>query len=192
MLRAIKTIIACELAAEPNVLQLLRARFRSVATITTEPTERGRQQITPFSPLFGLHILRRKPLQDFLGSRPFVLGGKAVPWSSPVDRTLFCRLLQAEADGLIRIKFEGPMAYDPTRPALPYEEDPVVGYSTCPLVGDYSLYLQMIPSDAAQDDMCVDVCLSICLLVVCQLDYPLSLRPALPGLSATSICPLHF
>jgi transcriptional accessory protein Tex/SPT6 len=91
---ALKVIIAAEYSAEPRVLQRFREFFLTSATISTEPTEVGRSQITPFNELFGLHWLQNKSVRELLEPE------------YADERTTFLRLLQAEQDGLINITFK--------------------------------------------------------------------------------------
>ena len=97
VLKAISVLLASELCAEPSVRAAARAQYRRFATISTRPTPKGLLAINPFSPLFGIHHLDRKELDDFFKGK---------------DRTLFLRLLEAEKSGLITVQMNPPQETD--------------------------------------------------------------------------------
>ena len=95
--KALTTVIGTELASEPSFKSATRRMYRGCTTISTEPTSKGILEITPFTELFGLHYLKRKPLQLFL--------------EGPGRKT-FIQLVQAEKDGLLVIKFQHPIVFN--------------------------------------------------------------------------------
>jgi transcriptional accessory protein Tex/SPT6 len=104
VLKAVSVMLASELCAEPSVRAAAREQYRRGATVTTRPTPKGLLAINPFSPLFGLHHLDRKELDDFYKGK---------------DRTLFLRLLEAEKSGLITVRLDPPQEIDPSKPTQP-------------------------------------------------------------------------
>ena len=105
--KAMTTVVACELAAEPMVKNAVRQKYRAITTISTQPTAKGLLEITPFNEFFGLHWLERKPLSDFLR----------------YDKTLFLKLLQAEKEGLLLITYKHPLDDAGSADVFPYFED---------------------------------------------------------------------
>ena len=93
--RALTTIVATELAAEPSVKRAVRHKYREVTTISTNPTGKGLLMITPFSEYFGLHFIKNKPLKHFFDT-------------TGTERSLFLKLVKAEKEGLINIIFDHP------------------------------------------------------------------------------------
>jgi transcription elongation factor SPT6 len=95
VMEGVRVMIAAEIAAEPSVRRVMRLAYRSVACISTRPTPKGRDVISPFHELFGLHMLNKKPLRDL-----FEAAGS--------DRHLYGRLMQAKAQGLIDVDIVVP------------------------------------------------------------------------------------
>lgn len=90
-----RVMIAAEIAAEPSVRRVVRAVYRSVGYITTQPTAAGLDQINPFHEMFGLHMLDRRPLREFFESKGS-------------GRYMYARLMQAKSQGLIEVKIMIP------------------------------------------------------------------------------------
>jgi hypothetical protein len=122
VLRAVRVIISTEMANEPSLRRAARAMYRIRATVSTFPTSKGILLINPFHPLFGVHYLKDKPLNDFFTS----------------DKTLFARLLRAEAEGLLILTFNMPRPDD--------------GPAAAPFMHDLQLFSQFMPTLAPQDD----------------------------------------
>jgi len=93
--KALVILVATEFASEPSVKKAVRACYREISTVSTEPTSKGIMDITPFTELFGLHFLKNKPLKDFMTGR---------------GRQQFLQIVQAERDGLLVIKLQHPIA----------------------------------------------------------------------------------
>ena len=85
---ALKFIAATDLAAFPSFRGVVRNRFRLTAVVSTKPTEKvgdpfstgiprvfllcilqGKQELDPAHPYFGLHVIKEKPLTEFLEKR---------------------------------------------------------------------------------------------------------------------------
>jgi hypothetical protein len=105
----------------------IQAQYKGKATISTKPTERGLSSINPFSQLFGIHYLDRKPLNEFFKGK---------------DRTLFLRLMDAEKNGLITVTVDPPMMLTTSG----WEKD------LHPFLNDANLMMQMIPSVPMEDE----------------------------------------
>ena len=132
VIKATSVILASEYCAEPSVRERTKEVYRRVATISTRPTKKGANgalAINPFSPLFGIHYLDKKELTDFYVGR---------------DRTLFLRILEAEKQGLITVRFEWPMMYDDRKQR--WEPDKK------PFLSDAGLMKIMMPSVHPRDD----------------------------------------
>ena len=102
-----RKLLSFEIGAEPNVLRRARKYYRSHAKISTEPTEKGVAVINPMHELFGLHTLYMKPIIELLEPPPgpsYYVGGS--------NRTVYARLVKAERDGLLKIKFTAPESPD--------------------------------------------------------------------------------
>lgn len=97
-IKAVKTLVAIELANEPSVRERARDKYRSGATVSTFPTTKGTAEIHPFHELFGISLLHHKPVYELL--------------HDPSDRSLFLKLLKAETDGLITVKINPPPLRD--------------------------------------------------------------------------------
>jgi hypothetical protein len=90
--------------------------FLERARVTTRPTEKGVQAISPFSEWFGLHMLVEKPLKQFFDHHhncygPSGSGGinaMCVMRTGESGRSLFLRLVEAEKLGLIKIDISLP------------------------------------------------------------------------------------
>jgi transcriptional accessory protein Tex/SPT6 len=110
-------VMATELAYDPCVRASARAFLKLKCTISTYPTEKGKEQILPFSELYGLHRIEKKPVTDFFSSQGL---------------DVFMRIIDAEKKELIEVKFN----FDPTGlwenlrlmqlffPATPVDLDP--------------------------------------------------------------------
>lgn len=85
VLRATRDMLAMEIAYEPCIRQVVRAAFLRRASVTTVPTEKGKQVIDPSHQYHGLQYLTEKPLTDFATS------------------SLFLKLEQAEKEGYLTI-----------------------------------------------------------------------------------------
>jgi transcription elongation factor SPT6 len=90
---AVSQIVATEYAAEPNVRRALRAKYRDNVTISTRPTVKGLNELTPFDPLFGLVYLDDMPVKEFFDRK----------------KSLYMQLLQAEHDGFLIINCSKPL-----------------------------------------------------------------------------------
>ena len=102
---AVRKVLCTELAAEPSVRKSVRDHYRHNATLSTEPTKKGIEVITPFHELFGLHKLDRKPIIELLNppsKESMFVGGS--------NRTVFARLVRAQKEGLLEIKLNPPNA----------------------------------------------------------------------------------
>jgi transcription elongation factor SPT6 len=86
-------VAAKEIAWDPLVRHLAKKFYLEVGSLNTNVTERGVTEISPFSEYFGLHMLRRKPLKEFL---------------SADGLSQFMRLIEAEGKGIISIEFLNP------------------------------------------------------------------------------------
>lgn len=93
VLAAARHMLALELANEPTLKAQGRAYFNKKATLSTTPTPKGLEEITPLHELFGLHYLDRKPVQDFFYDD---------------DRTLYAKLRKAQQDGFLNITLNAP------------------------------------------------------------------------------------
>merc|ERR1711871_1053261 len=97
VLNSMRTVLAVELAMEPNIKKAAREMYRQKVLVNTILTEKGIESITPFHEMFGFHIIENKPVSNFMyGS----------------SRTLFAKLAKMEADNLIKIKFDFPRTQD--------------------------------------------------------------------------------
>lgn len=94
--RALAVLVGSEIAAEPGVRRLARETYRQAASLSTKPTKLGISAINPFSPLFGIHNLQRKPIQEL--------------FDNPPDRTLFLRILEAEKNGFLSFTIHHPQS----------------------------------------------------------------------------------
>lgn len=92
--RGVQKLLAIELSHEPCVRLRMRDIYRSYATLSTEPTEKGDTVITPFHELFGYSFLKEKPISDLFELQS--------------DATTYVRLMKAQADGLIRVTINAP------------------------------------------------------------------------------------
>lgn len=102
-----RKLLCVEMGAEPNVLRKARKYYRNHAKISTEPTDKGVSVINPMHELFGLHTLYMKPIIELLEPTPgpsYYVGGS--------NRTVYARLVKAERDGLLKIKFVAPESPD--------------------------------------------------------------------------------
>ncbi|CAG0900948.1 unnamed protein product [Cyprideis torosa] len=86
VLRAVKFMMATQLAKEPLVRASVRENFFEMATMDVKPTKRGVQEIDENHPLYPLKYLSKKPIRD-------------------IANEMFLRLSTAEEDGLITIQF---------------------------------------------------------------------------------------
>lgn len=61
-----------------------RSLYKFAASVSTTPTAKGKEEIDSFHPLYGLHYLDRKPLNDF----------RTQPAHSrePIDRTMWLKI----------------------------------------------------------------------------------------------------
>ncbi|PRW45415.1 transcription elongation factor SPT6 isoform A [Chlorella sorokiniana] len=90
VVKAGRHMAATEIAAEPLVRQVVRKHYQDNAAVWTAPTAAGETAIDPFHPLARVKRLGGKPLYSFEGSDDFL------------------RLLQAEKEGLITVRFALP------------------------------------------------------------------------------------
>ncbi|CAM9238997.1 unnamed protein product [Chrysoparadoxa australica] len=95
VLKATRHMLACEVAAEPQVKAACRHYFRTQSVVTTNPTDLGKQEIDFFHPLYGLHYLHGKPLLDLLHAKGD-------------DATLFVKLERAQKDGFVKLEILPP------------------------------------------------------------------------------------
>jgi transcription elongation factor SPT6 len=93
VLRLVRALVATEVAAEPRVRQYMREIFKANALLYTKPTAKGLETIGAFHDLFGLHMIKGKPLYEM-----FHRDGPSQ----------YLKLLRAEKDGLITISIETP------------------------------------------------------------------------------------
>ncbi len=91
--RAVKLVLATELSMEPSIRIKTREIFRFLGNISTEPTAKGKEMITPFSRFFGVHVISHKPIKEFF-THPGLI--------------LFMKMVEAEQLGYIKININGP------------------------------------------------------------------------------------
>ncbi len=111
-LQAVLTMLAQEIAGEPRILSRCRQIFRERATLSTFPTDLGKQEIDYFHPLYGIHYIHQKPVLELLnvnGSNKKFHAGS--PLSDP--RVLFMLLERGRKDGLIIVKINPPLCLIP-------------------------------------------------------------------------------
>jgi transcriptional accessory protein Tex/SPT6 len=72
LMRSFERCAAISLAFEPQLRQLILRDLKNRATIDTDPTKRGKEEICedPFHELFGIHRLRSKPVDECLFQAP--------------------------------------------------------------------------------------------------------------------------
>ena len=58
-------LVATDIGNHPGIVRRLRKIYRGHARISTCPTEIGKEELDPFSPYFGVHTLRKKPISRF-------------------------------------------------------------------------------------------------------------------------------
>ena len=85
-----RCILATEIAFEPSIRQAAREMFMKIGTLSSYPTPLGCEVINPFHELFGVHLIRNKPLKELFGA-------------SGSDRHLFARLMKAQKEGLVTV-----------------------------------------------------------------------------------------
>ncbi|CAM9648035.1 unnamed protein product, partial [Ascophyllum nodosum] len=93
ILRGVRHILAREISAEPRVKAKCRQIYRRFAVLSTNPTDRGREEIDAFHPLYGLHYLKQKEVGEFF------LGE---------DRTQWLRIEKGKAEGMLTWKIHPP------------------------------------------------------------------------------------
>jgi hypothetical protein len=93
VLRIMRTFIAKELSSEPSVRKNSREVYRNQVLVSTKPTLRGIETITPFHEFYGFQIIQSKPVSS-------MMMGSA--------RSLYVKLVKMEREGLITIHFEYP------------------------------------------------------------------------------------
>jgi transcription elongation factor SPT6 len=87
-------MVAQEVAAEPRVRRLCRRVFRDTATLTTEATDRGKEEIDYFHPAYGLQYLDKKPVRELLHELE--------------SRSTFLRVERARKDGYLTYIVDPP------------------------------------------------------------------------------------
>jgi transcription elongation factor SPT6 len=92
--RHARALMAAEVAAEPRVRQHMRDTYMANASLSTTPTAKGVDTISAFHDLFGLHMLKDKPLSQFRNTE----GGPL----------LFVKLMRAQKEGLISVTIDVP------------------------------------------------------------------------------------
>jgi transcriptional accessory protein Tex/SPT6 len=102
---ALISVVSCELSAEPNIKNAVRNIYRNVTTISTKPTAKGCIEITPFSEYFGIHFLNHLPVNNIIHGIDNTNG-------TLMEKSLYLKLIQAEKEGLITIKFDHPINSD--------------------------------------------------------------------------------
>ena len=93
VLRASRYVAAMELSHEPRVKGTLRKIYYARATVSTSPTAKGRSVIDAFHEVYGLHMIRNKPVANYMNKDDL----------SPGDKCEYLKMLKAERDGLITI-----------------------------------------------------------------------------------------
>ncbi len=107
--QAVINMLAYEISREPRILGRCRKIFRDRATLSTAPTDLGKQEIDYFHTLYGIHYIHRKPIMELLkvnGSKPQNIDANSL-LSDP--RILMLRLESGRKDGLITIKINPPL-----------------------------------------------------------------------------------
>jgi transcriptional accessory protein Tex/SPT6 len=97
---AARAVAARDLAREPSIRALFRTEALRAATVSTAPTDAGREEIDPDHALFGVHLLSRKPLRAFASvslshPRGAVHPDLIVASEDPTDRMREAQRLQA-------------------------------------------------------------------------------------------------
>lgn len=129
VLASMRTVLAVELAAEPNVKKAAREMYRQKVVVNTDLTERGIETITPFNEMFGFHIIENKPISNFMYG---------------TSRTLFAKLAKMETDRLIKIKFDFPKTKDSIGNVM---------IDTAPFMSDLRFVSNFMPTLAPDLDM---------------------------------------
>ena len=124
-----RTVLAVELAAEPNVKKAAREMYRQKVVVNTDLTEKGIETITPFNEMFGFHIIENKPISNFMYG---------------TSRTLFAKLAKMETDRLIKIKFDFPKTKDSIGNVM---------IDTAPFMSDLRFVSNFMPTLAPDLDM---------------------------------------
>eukprot|EP00903_Cladosiphon_okamuranus_P017486 g16106.t1 len=95
ILKGVRHILAREIAAEPRVKAKCRSTYRRFALVSTAPTAKGKQEIDAFHPLYGLHYLERKAMQDFLTGTGH-------------ERSQWLQIEKGKAEGLLTYEIHPP------------------------------------------------------------------------------------
>jgi transcription elongation factor SPT6 len=98
VIAAAEFVFATELSYEPSLRQAARQLYQQSTTLSTRPTKKGLLVINPFSELFGLHFLEKKPIHEL--------------YTRKVDRSLFIRLQEAKLQDLITVTINPPSYED--------------------------------------------------------------------------------
>ena len=93
-------MVVTEVASEPSVRRAIRNQYRNVLTISTRPTTKVPNEITPFDPNWLLYL-------DDMPAKDFLAGG-----GSNVNTSMYAKILQLEHDGHLTISFSKPCAED--------------------------------------------------------------------------------
>eukprot|EP01103_Thecamoeba_quadrilineata_P002191 TRINITY_DN12187_c0_g1_i1.p1 TRINITY_DN12187_c0_g1~~TRINITY_DN12187_c0_g1_i1.p1 ORF type:complete len:1503 (+),score=258.15 TRINITY_DN12187_c0_g1_i1:257-4510(+) len=90
VLKACRLILAKEVAYDPHVRQALRPFFYERATVTTQPTLKGKKEIDEYHVYMGIKRLYRKPYSEFRSGHQFL------------------EILKAEKEGFIEVSIDLP------------------------------------------------------------------------------------
>ncbi len=113
-LQAALIMLAQEIAGEPRILGHCRKIFQDRATLSSAPTNLGRQEIDYFHPLYGIHYIQQKPVLELLNvndddrSKAALDGATKRPVSD--SSILFLHLERGQKDGLITVKINPPLS----------------------------------------------------------------------------------
>lgn len=91
--RAMRHMLAMEVAYEPRVRSVMRKTYRDGATLTSKPTVKGLNELDELHRYHGLQYLVDKPIHEFFMGE---------------DRTEFLRLLTAEKEGFLTFSLSPP------------------------------------------------------------------------------------
>ncbi len=123
--QAALNMLAHEISGEPRILGRCRKIFLERATLSTAPTDLGKQEIDYFHTLYGIHYIHRKLVMEL-----FNVNGsstKKIDANSPLSdpRVLFLRLESGRKDGLITVKINPPLCHGLGSTTTSMNDDPM-------------------------------------------------------------------
>ncbi|GMH84598.1 hypothetical protein TL16_g09970 [Triparma laevis f. inornata] len=92
-LRDARYVAAMEIATEPSVKAAMRVIYESTALVNTTPTAKGKREIGVDHELYGLQLIKNKPVLYYLDQYNLTMS----------DRCQWLRILQGEKQGLLNV-----------------------------------------------------------------------------------------